>query len=80
MKLYIFYHKNEYPQRKIGPNSILGKETIAIVDHCDTKGCYKKEITYGCSDKLKPWFDSKEKNWSFGGLVIPNAWGNKKIL
>ena len=54
LKLYIFYHKNEYPQRKIGPNSILGKETIAIVDHCDTKGCYKKEITYGCSDKLKP--------------------------
>ena len=61
MKLYIFYHKNEYLQRKIRPNSILGKEPIAIVDHCDTKGCYKKEITYGCSYKLKPWFDSKEK-------------------
>ena len=27
-------------------NSILGKETIAIVDHCDTKGCYKKDINY----------------------------------
>ena len=50
LKLY----KNEYPQRKIGPNSILGKETIVIVDHCDTKGCYKKEITYDCSYKLKP--------------------------
>ena len=54
LKLYIFYHKNEYLQRKIRPNSILSKEPIAIVDHCDTKGCYKKEITYGCSYKLKP--------------------------
>ena len=40
----------------------MGKETIAIVDHCDTKGCYKKEITYDYSYKLKLWFDSKEKN------------------
>ena len=23
-----------------------GQEVIAVVDHCDTKGCYKKEIIY----------------------------------
>ena len=26
--------------------SILGREVIAVVDHCDTLGCYKKEIIY----------------------------------
>jgi len=26
--------------------SILGQEVIGVVDHCDTLGCYKKEILY----------------------------------
>ena len=30
---------------KIGPKSISDKETIGIVDVCDSKGCYKKNIT-----------------------------------
>ena len=34
-----------------GPKSILDKETIGIVDLCDSKGCYKKNIPFDFTSK-----------------------------